>query len=459
MGILLKNADLITDQTRSVQDLRIVEEVIGEVGQNLVPHHDDEIIDAAGMLVIPGGIDPHTHLDLKVMGTVTKDDFASGTKAAAVGGTTTIIDFATPERDQSLLTALDLWRAKADGRAVIDYGLHMAVPRWNERIGTEMETVVDRGVSSFKIFLAYKGTLAVDDTAMYRVMGRAKELGALVMVHAENAEIVWHRQRELLAAGKNAPIDHARSRPPAVEADGTHRAITMARIHDMPLYIVHLSSFDALRCIGDAALSGVDVRVETCPQYLLLDEREYQRPNWEGAKWVMSPPLRTADHRAALWAGIRGGLIGHIGTDHCSFDFVGQKDLYGKDDFTRIPNGIPGIQDRLALIYTYGVLAGSIDLQRWVALCATNPARTFGLYPRKGTLQVGSDADIVLWDPTWEGVLSAKTHLCRNDYHAFEGFSVRGRPHLVLSRGKVIGQDGQFVGAAGAGRFLHRKGL
>ncbi len=456
MSILIKNGQIITAFKKYRADILVDGEKIVKIGQNLPSTGVERVIDAEDKLVIPGGVDPHTHLDLPFMGTVTRDDFASGTIAAAAGGTTTIIDFAIPAKEEPLGSAADTWRQKADGKVATDYSLHMAVTWWNDAVAEELPSMMERGISSFKVFLAYKGAIGIDDAQMYEIMAAAKKLGALVMVHAENAELVWQLQQKLLKEGKTEPIFHARSRPPFVEGEGTHRSITMARVHDMPVYFVHMSAADALEKVRDSFFRGEKAIAETCPQYLLLDESYYQRSGWQGAKWVMSPPLRSREHCKALWAGIKGGLIKTIGTDHCSFDFKGQKDMFGKKDFSVIPNGIPAIQDRLSLIYTYGVLAGQIDVCRWVELCCSNPARIFGLYPRKGIIKKGSDADIVIWDPDWEGVLSAETQFHKNDYNAFEGFKVKGRPHIVTLRGKVICEQGQYTGQTGDGKFLSR---
>jgi dihydropyrimidinase len=459
MGILFKNAQIITDCDQYLADVHVKGEKIVNISTNLKGESDDRIIDASGNFLIPGGVDPHTHLDLPFMGTVTRDDFESGTIAAAAGGTTTIIDFAIPGKNESFLKALNTWKNKAEGKAAIDYGLHMAVTWWDDSAKKELPECLDEGVSSFKIFLAYKGSLGVDDAQMFEIMECAKKFGCLIMVHAENAEIVWQLQNKFLKQGKTQPIHHAHSRPPFIEGEGTHRSVTMARVFDMPVYIVHMSAKDALEKIRDAVFRGENAIAETCPQYLLLDETSYEKPGWEGAKWVMSPPLRSKEHCEALWRGVKGGMIKTIGTDHCSFDFRGQKDMAGKDDFTKIPNGIPGIQDRMTLIYTFGVMEGRIDRCRWIELCCANPAKIFGLYPKKGTIKVGSDADIVLWDPAWTGILSRETSFHKNDYNAFEGFGVQGKPSIVTSRGKIIFENGKYAGKPGEGKFLRRSML
>lgn len=457
MALIIQNGEIVTSKERYVADIRVEGEQIAQIGQHVAVESGDTVINAGGKYIFPGGIDAHTHLDLPFMGTTAKDDFATGTIAAVAGGTTCIIDFVIPDKSVPMMDGFAQWMAKAEGKSVIDYGFHLAVTWWDKSVQRELGLAYNAGMTSFKTFLAYKGAIGIEDSELYQIMGTAKELGgAMVTVHAENAEIVWQLQQKLLAEGKTQPIDHAHSRPPIVEAEGTHRAITMAAIHDAPVFIVHMSTADALEKVRDARFRGQHVYVETCPQYLLLDESLYRRPNWEGAKWVMSPPLREKYHQTALWNGIRAGLVHTIATDHCPFDFHGQKDMGGTNNFAKIPNGIPGIGDRMQLMYTYGVTEGRIDLHHMIDLCCTAPARIFGLSPKKGTIAVGSDADLVVFDPHYEGTITAKSSLHRVDYSAFEGMPVRGKTETTIVRGTVRWQNGTFLGNIGGGRYLHR---
>jgi dihydropyrimidinase len=395
-------------------------------------------------------------MELPFMGTVSADDFETGTASGIAGGTTCIVDFVIPNRGQSLLEALASWREKAK-KAVADYTLHMAVTGWGDQTATEMRRVVEQeGITSFKVFMAYKGALMVDDGELYRVMQEAAKLGAVVTVHAENGDAVWHLQRELIAKGDLGPEYHPVSRPSSVEGEATNRALMMARMHGATAYIVHMTCREAVEALVRAKLEGQHCFGETCPQYLLLDDTVFIKPDFEGASYVMSPPIRPAHmgHHDALWRGLSNGLLDSVGTDHCPFKFEQKK--MGKDNFTLIPNGAAGIEDRLQLMYTYGVCEGRFDLQRMVALGSTNPARIFGLYPRKGTVAVGGDADLVVYDPTATGTRSAKTHFSRCDRSIFEGFRVKGRPTFVIANGKVRFADGKLRVERGAGRFVSR---
>jgi dihydropyrimidinase len=455
MNTIIRNGTVVTANETFRADLRITKGVIAEIGTSLKPAAGEEVIDAADRLVLPGGVDVHTHLDMPFMGTVTSDDFETGTTAAAVGGTTTIVDFVIPGRDQPLSEALDVWQERARGKAVVDYGFHMALVEFNDSVAAGMAEMVAKGVTSFKCFLAYKGALMVEDGEFLAALATAREQKALVQVHAENGEmLVWLTER-LRAAGKLAACHHEEAHPILAEGESTNRAIALARAADQPLYVVHLSCGDALDSVRLARALGQEVYCETCPQYLLLDSSRYHEGGFEAAKWVMSPPLREAGNGEELWAGLRDGSIQVVATDHCSFNFEGQKDL-GRDDFTKIPNGAPGVGDRMNLLWTAGVQAGRITPNRFVALTATNPARLFGLAPRKGSIAVGADADLVIFDHNKKGVVSVKTSKHRCDYSAFEGFALEGMPELVLSRGEVIARDGEYTGRPGRGEFLPR---
>jgi len=452
---LIQNGTIVTSERTFAGDIRIEGEKIHEIGPGLPAAPADHILDASGMLVLPGGVDVHTHLDLPFGGTVSSDDFETGTRAAAFGGTTTIVDFAVQARGMKMRQALDTWWKKAEGRASIDYGLHMIVTDLPEAGLEDMDAMVAEGVASFKLFMAYPGVLMVDDATIFKALSRTAGNGALICMHAENGGVIDVIIRRALAEGKTAPIYHAMTRPPTAEAEAVHRAIAMAEIAGTPVYIVHLSSEEALNQVREARDRGLPVFAETCPQYLLLSVEELARPGFEGAKYVFTPPLREKHHLAALWEGLRQDHLQVVSTDHCPFCFADQKAL-GKDDFTKIPNGGPGIENRLQLLFHHGVNEGRFSLNRFVELVATTPARIFGLYPRKGTIEPGGDADLVIWDPDAEHLISAQTHHMRVDYSMFEGFRVKGNARTVLSRGEVIVDRGQWLGRAGRGAFLKR---
>lgn len=453
MSILIKNGSVVQPGGVSVADVYVGDTSITAIGPNLA-ERADKVIDASRKYVIPGGIDVHTHLDAPVGGTVSSDDFETGTLAAAFGGTTCIIDFATQSKGQSLREAYDLWRDKAS-KAAIDYGLHMIVVDIADgRIG-EIDELIDEGVTSFKLFTAYPGSLMVDDATILQVMLRTGKKGGLVAVHAENGSAIDYLVRQALAEGRTAPIDHALTRPVIAEAEAVHRVIALARIADVPVYIVHVSSAEALGEISRSQKQGVRVFGETCPQYLFLTKDDLRRPAFEGAKFVLTPPLRERDDQEALWKGLIDGTLQVVSTDHCPFSFASQKRA-GINDFTKIPNGGPGIENRLQLLYHYGVNQEKFSIGRWVELVSTNPAKLFGLYPRKGVLQPGSDADIVIWDPEQKYTISAKTHHMRVDYSMYEGMTVRGNAETVISRGEIIVDQSTWFGAAGRGRYLKR---
>ena len=452
--VLVRNGRVVTASESVEADLFVDGERIALVGQGLsLPA--DTVIDASGCLVLPGGIDAHTHLDMTAGGVTSADDFETGTRAAAFGGTTTVVDFATPEPGESLLAALEAWRRKAEGRAAVDYGFHMALRGLGDTTLGEMARLTrDEGVTSFKLYLAYPGVLQVDDATFFRALLGARECGALTLVHAENGGVIDVLVRQALARGETAPRYHAITRPPETEAEATARAVSLATMAGAPLYVVHLSCAAALAHVSAARDRGLPVHAETCPQYLFLSTADYDRPGFEGARYVMSPPLRELSDQEALWRGLAGGDLEVVATDHCPFTLA-DKDR-GRDDFSRIPNGAPGIETRMMLLWDGGVRAGRIDAQRFVELTATAPARLFGLWPRKGTIAVGSDADLVVWDPEREAHFSAETLHMRVDYSPYEGRVVRGGPAFVLSRGEVLVDHGEWKGRPGRGRFLKR---
>ncbi len=456
MTTLVRNGTIVTAKRTYGADILIDGEKIKDIGQSIPIQNIDRVIDACGMLLLPGGIDVHTHLDMPFGGTTSSDDFETGTKAAAFGGTTTLIDFAIQPKGTRMRDALDTWWQKAAGKASIDYGLHMIVTDLGIAGLEDMDSMVDEGVASFKLFMAYPGVLMVDDATIFKALSRTAKNGALICMHAENGGVIDVMVQRALAEGKRAPVYHALTRPVKAEAEAVHRAIAMAELSGAPVYIVHLSSEDALNEVREARDRGVPAFAETCPQYLLLTVDELARPDFEGAKYVFTPPLREKHHLDKLWDGLRHDHLQVVSTDHCPFCFKDQKSL-GIDDFTKIPNGGPGIENRLQLIHHHGVNQGRITLNRFVELVATTPAKLFGLYPRKGEIAVGSDADLILWDSEAEHTISAATHHMRVDYSMFEGFQVKGNAKAVLSRGEVIVENGKFLGRAGRGRYLRRE--
>lgn len=453
---LIRNGVLVTASDTFEADILIEHGKITQIGIGLLPDERTELIDASGCYVIPGGIDPHTHLDMPFGGTVTADDFATGTVAAAFGGTTTIIDFCLTQKGRPLLESLQQWHDKADGKAAIDYGFHLMIGEMNDQVLEELPQMIEEeGVSSFKVFMAYKNQFQADDAILYQTLQKAKEYGALVMVHAENGDVIDLLVREALAAGRTEPIHHALTRPSILEGEATGRAARLAALADSQLYVVHVTCAEAVEQIARMRELGYRIWGETCPQYLTLDQSIMDQPNFEGAKYVWSPPLREAFHQDALWNALKNGQLQTIGSDHCSFNFKGQKDL-GKDDFSKIPNGGPVIEDRLSILYSEGVAKGRISLNQWVDLCSTRASKLFGLFPQKGTLAVGTDADIVIFDPAIERELSAATHHMNVDYSAFEGMQVQGCPITVLCRGEYVVRDRQFAGKPGAGQYVKR---
>jgi dihydropyrimidinase len=460
MRTLIQGGTVVTASDTFPADVLIEDEKIVAVGQGLT---GDTILDAHDKYVIPGGIDVHTHLDMPFGGTVSSDDFFTGHRAAAFGGTTMHIDFAIQPKGATLRETLDMWHARAKGKAAIDYGFHLAITDLPDRIMNEIAQVPDWGVTSLKLFMAYKGSLMIDDSTLFRAMEQAAEHGLLIMVHAENGDAIDILVRQTLEAGHTEPKYHALTRPPELEAEATNRAIRLAEVAGNHLYIVHVTNADAVEPIRQARQRGKPIYGETCVQYLFFTKDDLARPGFEGAKWVCSPPFREKSDQEALWAATRNDDLQVISTDHCPFWYEGGRDgrtpgkELGKGDFSKIPNGIPSIEDRLMVLYTQGVRTGRFSLNRWVELCCTNPAKLFGAYPQKGVIAPGADADVVIWDPEATHTISAATHHQNTDYNLYEGMKMTGMPSVVLSRGRVLVQDGQWKGEQGAGRFVKRQ--
>lgn len=454
MSVLIKNGHIFTAVDNYVADILVDDGKIRTIGIDLSAD-DAKTIDATGKYVIPGGIDPHTHLDFPFGGTVSSDDFSTGTIAAAVGGTTTIVDFVVQQPGQSLTEALEIWHQKAGGQAAVDYGFHMIIRDLPDSRLPEMDEMVRQGVTSFKMFMAYRGAVMVDDDTIFKAMVRAADNGAMICLHAEHGHMIDVLVQEALAKGDTAPRFHASTRPPITEAEATHRAIRMAEVAGAPVYFVHLSCTEALEEVQAARSRRNYVYAETCPHYLTLDNSMYDQEGFEGAKYVLTPPLRDKWHQEELWKGLRRNDLQVVSTDHCAFRFSDQKTL-GVNDFSKIPNGGPGIENRLSLIYTNGVVSGLMDMNRLVEVFATTPAKLFGLFPRKGTIAVGSDADIVVFDPDAETVISAQTHHMNIDYNLYEGMTVKGVPEAVIANGRVLVEGGQYTGISAGGRFLKR---
>jgi dihydropyrimidinase len=455
MSVLIKGGRVVTAADDYVGDVFIEGESVSVIGESL-DVQADRVIDASGKYVLPGGVDPHTHLDMPFGGTVTIDDFESGHTAAAFGGTTCHVDFIIQPKGATFADALDEWQSKREGKALIDNGFHMAVTDLAEG-GTleELATLPDQGITSYKLFMAYKGTIMVDDDTLFRVMQVAADTGALVMVHAEHGDSIDVLVKQALAEGKTEPKYHALTRPPETEGEATNRAIQLARVAGCRLYVVHVSCKEAIDPIALARAKGWDVWGETCTQYFFIDYSYLEKPNFEGAKYVYTPPPRPRENQEHLWAAVRNDVLSVISTDHCAFRWDGQKTL-GRDDFSKIPNGAPGLENRLHMVHEFGVRQGRITLNRMVELLSTNPAKYFGLYPRKGTIAVGSDADIVVFDPEKKVSISAATQHSKSDYNLFEGTEVTGSPELVLLRGQVLVENGELVGQPGVGQFVRR---
>ncbi|MDP6928102.1 MAG: dihydropyrimidinase [Planctomycetota bacterium] len=458
MSILIKNGTIVTALDERRGDVYCDGDKIIAVGPELEGSSGDEVIDASGQFVFPGGLDPHVHMELPFMGTVASDDFETGTAAGIAGGTTSIIDFVIPARNEDLMDALGAWHDKA-AKAVADYAFHMAVTWWGDQTKDWMRRCVEEeGITSFKTFMAYRGAIGVDDPELIKVMVTARELGGLVTVHAEHGDMVVELQERLIAEGKTGPRYHALSRPPLVEGEATGRAIMLSRMTQEPLYVVHVTCKESVEAIARARMEGARVYGETCTQYLLLDDSVYDKPEFEGAAYVMSPPIRPKGHQEILWNALQSGVLQTVATDHCPFNLHGQKDM-GKDDFRKIPNGAAGIENRLSLLWTHGVSTGRLSRCEFVDLTSTQAAKIFGLYPRKGAIAVGSDADIVVWDPDATSTISASSHRHRCDRSIFEGFEVKGSPSHVICNGRVQFANGDLKVERGAGRFLERKVL
>jgi dihydropyrimidinase len=453
---LIKNGIVVTATDTYPADVGISKGKITTVGQSLPVESATQIFDAQGCYVFPGGLDVHTHLDMPFGGTKSADDFETGTKAAAFGGTTTLIDFAIQYKGQTLRTALDTWWKKAEGKAVIDYGFHCIVTDLPDARLEEMKSLVREGITSFKLFMAYPGVFMIDDGLIFKAMLKASETGSLICMHAENGSAIDVIVQRALAEGKTAPKYHALTRPTTAEAEATGRAIALAEMAGAPVYIVHLTCNEALEKVREARDRGLPTYAETCPQYLYLSIENYDVPGFEGAKYVFTPPLREKWHQEKLWRGLAADHLQVVSTDHCPFCYKEQKEL-GIGDFTKIPNGGPGIEHRMSLVYTGGVQKQRFSVNRFVEITSTTPAKLFGLYPRKGTIAVGSDADMVIFDPNAEHVISAKTHHMRVDYSMFEGIQVKGMPRQVFSRGQLLIDQNKFVGRVGQGEFLKRQ--
>src|SRR5215212_6690510 len=454
MRTLIKNGTIVTAVDQYKGDVLVEDEKITLIGTTL-DIAADKSIDATGKYVLPGGIDVHTHMDMPFGGSTSADDFETGTKAAAFGGTTTIVDFAIQYRGQTLHHAMETWAAKADGKAVIDYGFHMIITELNDQVEGEMDALVRQGITSFKLFMAYPGVFMLDDGSIFRAMRRTGKNGGTICMHAENGGVIDVLVQRALAAGQTAPKYHALTRPARAEAEATHRAIALAEIADVPIYIVHLSAAEALEMVTEARDRGLPAFAETCPQYLFLSYENYEEPGFAGAKYVMSPPLREKAKQDQLWRGLAFNDLQCISTDHCPFCMQEQKEL-GRNDFSKIPNGAPGVETRISLVYDGGVRPGRITLNRFVELTSTSPAKIFGLFPRKGTIAPGSDADLVVFDPNRTITLAAKTLHMNVDYNPYEGRQVTGATDTVLSRGALVIENGAFVGRKGAGSFLKR---
>jgi len=453
MRTLIKNGRIVTAVDDYHADILIEDGSISMIGKSL-EMEADIVIDAAGKLVMPGGIDPHTHMELPFGGTFASDDFFTGTRAAAFGGTTTIIDFAVQTKGESMTAGVDAWHKKAEGKTAIDYGFHLITTEFEDGDEKEMYSLMDEGITSFKLFMAYPGVFLADDATIFRAMSAAGKRGGLVCMHAENGIVINEIIKRFIADGRTAPKYHALTRPTIAEAEGVHRAIAIAEMAESPVYIVHLSCTDALNQVRQARDRGVSAFAETCPQYLLHSIEDYG-DTFDGAKYVMTPPLREKHNHAELWKGLKMDDLQVISTDHCPFCMKEQKEL-GKDDFSKIPNGAPGVENRMSLIFNGGVVENRISLNRFVELTSTAAAKMFGLFPKKGTIAIGSDADIVIFDPEKEHTFGVDSEHMNVDYSSYEGWKVKGKVETVLQRGRVIIENDQYKGKQGDGTFLKR---
>lgn len=456
MALIIKNGTIYTAADSYKADIRVDGETITQIADKITAGKNDEVIDASGLEIYPGAIDVHTHLDMPFMGTVTADDFESGTIAAACGGTTSLVDFAIPAKGQSLGETVQIWHKKAEGKSAVDYGFHIAIVEFNERVASEIPALIKDGITSFKCFLAYKGALMVTDGEFIEALNLAKKHGALVSIHAENGEVLAHLANKFTAEGKTGPEYHEASHPALAEGEAVHRGAVLARMAGVPLYIVHTSCKEALDEIKVAMADQQVIFSETCPQYLLLSNKLYHGNGFEAAKWVMSPPLRDEENNDIMWNAVRDGFVKVIATDHCSFNFKGQKEA-GLKSFAKIPNGAPGIGDRVNLIYSHGVAKGRISKNKFAEVMSTNPAKIFGMYPKKGAIAVGSDADLAIIDPAKKGTVSVKTSHHKVDYNSFEGFKLHGMNVMTVSRGKLIAKDNKYLGKLDHGQYLKRK--
>ena len=457
MALLIKNGRIITASENYIADIFCEGETITRIGRQIDAPPGSTTIDATGKLVLPGFIDPHVHIYLPFMGTLAKDTHETASKAALIGGTTTFIEMICQARNQQpLADGFQFWSERAAGKSACDYTFHQSVTRFDKDTEGQLTEIVKAGIASFKIFLAYKGAFGIPDEELYHTLRLAKKLGVITTAHCENADAVFELQKKLLSEGKTGPEYHYWSRPPRVEAEGVHHLLTFAEMHDAHVYTVHTSCEEALNEALAGMQRGVKVWVETLIQYLVLDKSYAELPNFEGSKYIMSPPLREKKNQEVYWNALRQRFVSTVATDHAPFDFVGQKPM-GKDDFTKIPNGIPSLEDRVNLLYTHGVCEGRLDLNQFVDAGSTQAAKLFGLFPRKGTIAVGSDADLVVYDPDYRGKISVKTQTINVDYSAFEGWPIKGRPSIVTVRGEVAVRDGKFVGTVGRGRLLKRE--
>jgi len=459
MGTLIRGGRVVSAAGTAAADVLIEGEKIARVAES-IDAGEHQIVDATGLLVLPGGIDVHTHLDMPFGGTVSSDDYESGTRAAVIGGTTTVVDFAIQSRGHSMTEAFKTWRAKGEGKACIDYALHMSVTDLgpNDVWLDDVDRMVAEGITSFKIFMAYPNSLMVNDATVFKLMQRTAKLGALVCVHAENGAVIDVIVEQALAEGKTGPLNHALTRPVLAEAEAVHRVVAISEMAGgASVYIVHVSCKEALHEVAAARARGVNVTAETCIQYLVLSiEDDMGRADFEDAKLVFTPPLRERNNQVPLWDGLKSDVLQVVSTDHCPFRFADQKSL-GLGNFTKIPNGAPGIENRMQLTFHHGVNAGRISLERFVEITAESPARIFGLYPRKGIIAAGSDADIVLWNPAATYTISAATQNMHTDYSIYEGFEGTGNVRAVYSRGELVVEGGGFIGRVGRGEYLRRK--
>ena len=456
MALLIKNGTIVTASERYQADIYCEGEQITRIGTHLDVPPDTKTIDAQGKYVFPGFIDPHVHIYLPFMGTFAKDNYETGSKAALMGGTTTLIEMLCPSKSDDLLESYALWRSKAEGISACDFTYHMGVPRFDDKAKAQLTEIIEDGISSFKFFLAYKGVFDLSDEELYHALCFAKEKGVIATAHCENADLVLELQKKLISEGKTGTEWHYHSRPPLVEATGTAKFMSFAEATGAAAYVVHLSCNESLREVMRARYAGVRAFVEIVIPYLTVDMTYAELPDFEGAKYVMSPPLRHKRNQELFWNGLQQGFVHTVATDHAPFDFNGQKDM-GRDDFTKIPNGIPSLEERVKLLYSCGVATGKIDLHTFVNAASTQAAKIFGLYPQKGTIQLGADADLVIYDPDYKGVISQKTHSMNVDYSAFEGWEIQGRPETVTVRGEVAVEQGEWKGTFGRGQMVRRE--